>query len=132
MCAFSASRWLASCLPAILLLVATDIDASGRQYLKKNEQFCASDRSLCLYGTISFEPNPRIIELRSRIQKQSGPGTLRLDFTGQSRQGDYRRTEAVLDVRGRASEIVNHRFRPDAPDALSWKLVAMTFTPASD
>ena len=114
------------------MLLVGNVDASGRQYLKKSERFCTVDRSLCLHGTIHYEPNPRIIELRSRIQKQTGPGVLRLDFTGLNRQGDYRRTEAVLEVRGRASEIVNHRFRPDAPDAQSWKLVAMTFTPAKD
>lgn len=98
-----------------------------RHYLKKDEVFCDSNRQLCLHGTLSYNENPRVIELRARIQKQTGAGTLRLELTGTTRQGDLRRTEIVLTVRGKHSEIVRHQMRPDAPDVQNWQLLTMAF-----
>ena len=118
-----AATWL---LISGLMLVQTSA-ASERNYIKKNERFCDSDKVLCIDGTIAYEPNTRILSLRARVQKQTGPGEIRLNFSGSNRQGSLKRTEIVMKIRGRHSEILDRRIRPDAPDVSNWKLDSFVF-----
>ena len=83
--------------------------------------------TVCLRGTIAYEPNVRILSINARVQKQTGPGELRLGFSGSNRQGMLRYTEIVLMIRGTASEIVDHHMRPDAPDVANWTLNSFEF-----
>lgn len=106
--------------------------ALERYYLKKSEVFCDTQQFLCLSGSITYEPNFRILELRARVQKQTGPGEIRLYFSGSNRLDQLRRTEIVLKIRGAHSEIVNLRIRPDAPDVDNWQLAGFLFTPEGE
>ena len=109
------------------LMLTQAASAAERNYIKKNERFCDSDKVLCIDGTISYEPNTRILSLRARVQKQTGPGEIRLNFSGTNRQGSIKRTEIVMKIRGRHSEILDRRIRPDAPDVSNWKLDRFVF-----
>lgn len=121
-------------LPVIAapLLLSSAASALERYYLKKSEIFCDTQQVLCLSGSITYEPNFRILDIRARVQKQSGPGELRLYFSGTNRQDQLRRTEIVMIIRGTHSEIIDHRIRPDAPDVENWQLTGFLFTPDSD
>lgn len=112
----------------VLLMVAAPAAALERYYLKKSEVFCDTGHTLCLSGNITYERNSRLLSLRARVQKQTGPGKLRLYFSGTNRQDMLRRTEIVLDIRGTYSEIINHSMRPDAPDVENWQLTGFLFT----
>ena len=112
---------------AAFIAAAGSATALERHYIKKDEVFCDSTGILCLRGTIAYEPNHRILSLNARLQKQTGPGQLRLGFSGSNRQGLLRHTEIVLRIRGTYSEIVDHRIRPDAPDVDTWALQSFSF-----
>ena len=118
-----AATWLLICG---FILVQTSA-ASERNYIKKNERFCDNEKELCIDGTIAYEPNTRILSLRARVQKQTGPGEIRLTFSGTNRRGSLKRTEIVMKIRGRHSEILDRRIRPDAPDVSNWKLDRFIF-----
>ena len=114
------------------LLLSSAASALERYYLKKSEIFCDTQQILCLSGSITYEPNFRILDIRARVQKQTGPGELRLYFSGTNRQDQLRRTEIVLKIRGTHSEIIDRRIRPDAPDVENWQLAGFLFTPGSE
>jgi hypothetical protein len=119
----------------ILLLVLAApaiVYAAERFYIKKSEIFCDTTGTLCLDGTLSYEPNSRIVSLRTRVQKQTGPGTLQIVLMGTDRQGHAHYSEISIDVRGTHSEIVNQQMRPDVPSVDNWSLSSMTFSPHSD
>ena len=69
-----------------LLVGGGSAQAFERVYLKKSEDFCDSERVLCLRGSITYEPNFRVLSLRARVIKQTGPGEIRLYFSGTNRQ----------------------------------------------
>lgn len=114
---------------ASVLLVDKTSQSAERSYLKKSETFCATGHSLCLVGSLWYEPNSRLLSLNARIEKQTGPGTIRITFVGSSRLNVQRRTELNVSVRGAHSEIIDHQMRPDAPDVYEWRIDSFAFTP---
>lgn len=111
----------------LLLVLTAAAFAAELQYLKKSERFCDSSGTLCLYGKLTYRPNPRIVSLNARVQKQTGPGTIHIILSGSNLQGFLRRTEIRLPIRGTYSEIINHQMRPDAPDVSEWELESFVF-----
>ncbi len=109
------------------VVVATNSVAADRLYLKKQEVFCDTSKKLCLYGSLTYRVNSRVISLNARVQKQTGPGEIYMILSGRNRQDDLRRTEIRIRIRGTHSEIVDHRMRPDAPDVSEWELASFTF-----
>lgn len=105
-----------------------DAAAEERHYIKKNEVFCDSSGRLCLDGSLWYLQNSRLLRLKARIRKQTGPGVIRMRLVGNNRLGDLRRTQIMLPVRGAYSEIVTHDLRPDAPDVADWRLTSFEFT----
>jgi hypothetical protein len=96
-------------------------------YLRKSETFCDLSGEVCLRGTISYRVNLRLLKLRSRVVSAPGPGLLRINVTGQNRQGHTYRAAIEVTIRGRASEIVNKEMIPDAPDVYAWQLESIVF-----
>ncbi len=101
--------------------------ASEIDYLRKSETFCDSSGEVCLSGTISYRVNLRLLKLRSRVVSAPGPGLLRINVTGQNRQGHTYRAAIEVTIRGHASEIVNKEMIPDAPDVYAWDLDSINF-----
>jgi len=114
-------------LTAALGALAGPTSALERHYIRNNDVFCDVTKTLCLRGTITYEPTYRLLSLNARVQKQTGPGELRLGFSGSNRQGMLRHTEIVMKIKGGSSEILDHRIRPDAPDVDNWTLTSFLF-----
>lgn len=123
------------CSPALLcinvLLAAVFLwsvaAASEIAYLRRSEIFCDVTGAVCLRGTISYRVNQRLLRLRSRVVTAPGPGLLRINVTGENRQGHIHRAAIEVTIRGHASEIVNTEMIPDAPDVYDWQLESIIF-----
>ena len=111
----------------LLLLLASGAIAAERLYIKKNETFCDSSGKLCLHGSFTYRVNSRIVSLNARVQKQTGPGEIRITLSGTNRQDMLRLTEISISIRGTYSEIIDYQMRPDAPDVAEWHLSSFRF-----
>ena len=80
-------------------------------------------------GTLTYYSNPRLLELRSRVVRATGPGLLRIRVVGQNALGHVRYATVEVQIRGRPSEIVNSRMIPDWPDVNNWELDDISFIP---
>ena len=95
----------------------------------KNTLFCDDANSVCLRGTLTYRSNPRMLDLRSRVQRATGPGLLKSRLVGENADGHTRRTTIEIEIRGDYSEIVNTRLITDHPDVYSWELDSISFEP---
>ena len=121
------SRSFALLLGTSALFVLMAAVAGPRDYLFRNERVCDADRVFCIRGTLSYQVNPHLMRLRARVKKAPGPGLLRIRLTGTNRQGHRRYAPFEVRVRGRATEIINHKMIPDYPDAQSWVVQQVEF-----
>ena len=112
---------------ALLLAITTSAFAAERLYIRKSESFCDSSGILCLRGSLTYRPNSRVVSLNARVQKQTGPGIIRIYLSGINRREMLRRAEIVISIRGTHSEIIDHQMRPDAPDVTLWELSSFEF-----
>lgn len=118
--------------PAVYLLLLIAVTATAgpsERVTGSNSRMCDSDGKVCLQGSITYYSNPRLLELRSRVQRASGPGLIVFRLTGENRDGHLRRTSFEVRIRGRYSEIVSTRLITDHPDVDSWTLESIQFTP---
>ncbi len=118
--------------PAVFLLLLIAVTATAgpsERVTGSNSRMCDSDGKVCLQGSITYYSNPRLLELRSRVQRASGPGLIVFRLTGENRDGHLRRTSIEVRIRGRYSEIVSTRLITDHPDVDSWTLESIQFTP---
>ena len=95
----------------------------------KNAVFCDDRDLVCLRGTLTYRANPRLLDLRSRVQRAVGPGLLKIRLVGENADGHTRRTTIEVRIRGDYSEIVNTRLITDHPDVDSWALDSIGFEP---
>ena len=100
--------------------------------MKKNETFCDSSGVLCLRGSLTYTVNSRIVSLKARVQKQTGPGVIHITLAGTNRQDMLRRTEIIITIRGTHSEIIDHQMVPDAPDVYEWEMSSFVFEAKSN
>lgn len=121
------SRWLTRLIGIALLAGALPAPASEIEYLFRNDRVCDDTGAFCLSGTLSYQPNPRLLRLRARVQTAPGPGLLRIRLTGSTRLGMRRLAPLEVRVRGDYSEIINHKMVPDYPDALEWAVDHVEF-----
>ena len=114
------------------LALAVPLNAGPIDYLFRDERVCDDNLDFCLFGTLSYESNPRLLRLRARVRKAPGPGLLRIRLRGETRQGFTRLAPMELRVRGNPTEIINHKMIPDFPDAEFWTVQRVEFVPDSD
>jgi hypothetical protein len=117
---------------AVLLgLIAVPAASAGpsETIIGKNALFCDDGNSVCLRGTLTYRSNPRMLDLRSRVQRATGPGLLKIRLVGENADGHTRRTTIEVEIRGNYSEIVNTRLITDHPDVYSWELDSISFEP---
>lgn len=110
---------------SLLFLIATF--AGPREYVFRDERVCDKEKVFCLQGTLTYESNPRLLTLRARVRKAPGPGLLRLLLTGANSQGHARYAPFEVRVRGKLSEIINHKMIPDYPDTEYWTVDSVDF-----
>ena len=114
----------------ILCLVAVAANAGPRERVTdSNAELCDAGRNVCLRGSITYYSNPRLLELRSRVQHARGPGLVVFRLSGETRDGHLRRTSFEVRIRGRYSEIVSTKLITDHPDVDAWTLDSIQFTP---
>ena len=92
-------------------MIVTSAVAGPRDYLFRNERICDAERVFCIRGTLSYDSNPRLLRLRARVQDAPGPGLLRIRLAGSNDLGHRRLAPFEVRVRGRPSEIINHRIK---------------------
>jgi hypothetical protein len=114
-------------LGASALFFLTTALAGPRDYLFRDERICDVDEVFCFRGTLSYHSNPRLLRLRARVQSAPGPGLLRIRLAGANQQGHRRLAPLEVRVRGRYSEIINHKMIPDYPDTQSWAVERVEF-----
>ena len=121
-------RWkLTLLLGTSALFFLTAALAAPRDYLFRNERLCDSDEVFCFGGSLSYYSNPRLLHLRARVQTAPGPGLLVIRVTGTNQQGHRHFAPFEVRVRGRYSEIINHKMIPDYPDVQSWTVERVEF-----
>ena len=76
-----------------------------------------------------YDVNPRLLNLRGRVQKANGPGLLRFRLSGSNKLGHPRFTTLEARLRGRCGEIIESRMIPDAPDVSHWTLDSSAYLP---
>ena len=120
-------------LAALVCIFAASTTVAGpsETLIGKNELFCDEGERVCLRGTLTYHANPRLLELRSRVQRAEGPGLLKIRLAGQNADGHTRRTILEVRIRGDYSEIVNTRLITDHPDVYSWQVDSISFEPGS-
>ncbi len=101
--------------------------AAPRDYLFHEERVCDAYEVLCIRGTLSYHSNPRLIRLRARVQTTPGPGLLRIILAGTNQLGHRRVAPFEVRVRGRYSEIIDHKMIPDYPDVQGWSVERVEF-----
>lgn len=114
-------------LIALALLIAASSVAGPRENLFRNERVCNTDGTFCFRGSLTYYPNPQLMSLRARVQAAPGPGMLRIRLSGANDLGHLRYAPFEVRVRGRYSEIINHKMIPDHPDVESWEVVRVEF-----
>ena len=117
---------------ALCLLAAAAAGASGFRFLVEDETLCADDERLCIRGSLSYEPNPRLVDFRGRVTATAEPGEFVLVLVGHQRDGTRRYAEMRLAVKGKYSEVVSQRMIPDWPDIDDWALDHVAFRPAPE
>ena len=109
------------------LLLSAMSSASQPDYLFQDRYLCDETGAFCMLGTLTFQPNPRLLHLRARVRKAPGPGLLRIILIGSNRLGYRRLAPFEVRVRGNVTEILNHKMVPDHPDALGWAVQYVEF-----
>ncbi len=120
-------------LALLLLITAVPALAGPRENVTNGTVLlCDADNHVCLRGSIVYYSNPRLIELRSRVHRASGPGVVQLRLSGTDSAGATRFTTLEVTIRGRNSEIANHKLITDFPDIESWQLESVRFLPGAN
>jgi len=114
-----------------IFAATTTVAGPSETLIGRNALFCDGDERVCLRGTLTYHANPRLLELRSRVQRAEGPGLLKIRLVGQNADGHTRRTTLEVQIRGDYSEIVNTRLITDHPDVYSWQVDSISFEPGS-
>jgi hypothetical protein len=112
-----------------LISASAAIAGPTETIIGRNAVFCDDSNSVCLRGTLTYRSNPRMLDLRSRVQRATGPGLLKIRLVGENADGHTRRTTIELEIRGNYSEIVNTRLITDHPDVDSWEVDSISFEP---
>jgi hypothetical protein len=119
-------------LGTLALFFLTAALAGPRDYLFRDERLCDTDQVFCFRGTLSYHSNPRLLLLRARVETAPGPGLLRIRLAGTNQQGHRRFAPFEVRVRGRRSEIINHKMIPDYPDVQGWVVDQVEFIADED
>jgi hypothetical protein len=115
----------------IVLAASETLAGTPEDVTPPNSELCDGQRQVCLRGSLTYYPNPRLLVLNSRVEHAPGPGLLKFQLVGENSDGDKRLTTLEVSIRGNYSEIVNDKLITDHPDVYSWRLVSITFESAA-
>ena len=109
------------------ILTASALAAGNVRFLKRSERFCDVSGELCIHGSLTYRPNSRELRVLGRVVIAPGPGLLKISMSGSNRQDHRYRSEMKIAIRGRYSEIIDHKMIPDPPDVDDWEVASITF-----
>jgi hypothetical protein len=113
-------------------IASTAAVASRTLYLAEEELICDGERRVCIDGTLGYDVNDRLLWLRGRVQFTTVPGVLQITVKGSNRLGHVRYAPMEIELRGKASEIVDFGMIPDYPDIANWAIDHIVYLPAPD
>jgi hypothetical protein len=111
---------------------STAVLAAHTLYLAEEELICDGEQLVCIDGTLGYEVNRRLLWLRGRVQFTTVPGLLQITVKGSNRLGHVRYAPMEIELRGKASEIVDFKMIPDYPDVDNWAIDRIVYLPARD
>lgn len=114
-------------LSALALSFSAVVVAGPIDYLFRDKRICVEDDAFCFRGSLSYRFNPRLLRLHARVQKAPGPGMLRITVVGTNELGHPGRAPIEVRVRGKHSEIIDHKLIPDYPDVHNWEVERIVF-----
>jgi hypothetical protein len=114
------------------VLAATPVAAARFHYLAREERLCDAAEVACVYGSLTFHVNTRVLWLRGRLKTSPGPGTLAIRVRGTTRLGYVRYAPVEIDLDGRWSEIVDLQMIPDDPDVYDWQIDTIEYRRDAD
>jgi hypothetical protein len=120
---------VASALGLMAALASAASLASGTLYLSVDELICDVERIVCVAGTLGYDVNDRLLWLRGRVQFATVPGLLQITVKGSNRLGHVRYAPMEIELRGRATEIIDFQMIPDDPDVANWAIDHIVFLP---
>lgn len=123
---------MAGMLGLVATLAFTAALASRTLFLAEEELICDGDRLVCVDGTLSYDVNERLLWLRGRVQFTTVPGLLQITVRGSNRLGHVRFAPMEIQLRGKASDIVDFRMIPDHPDIDNWAIDKIVYLPRTE
>ena len=111
------------------LLAAGAAHAATLRYLARDTLLCEPTKAACVRGTLTWEGNDRLLQLRGRVVSAPGPGLIQITLAGTTRLGYRRYAPMEIRIRGRPTEIVNFKMIPDYPDVYDWIIYRVAFVP---
>lgn len=126
------AQLLAPVAGLLAALASAGVLASRTLYLAEDEAICDGERLVCIDGTLSYDVNDRLLWLRGRVQFTTVPGLLQITVKGSNRLGHVRYAPMEIELRGKASEIVDFRMIPDYPDVANWAIDHIVYRRQSD
>lgn len=113
------------------LALPQESSAAWEPVLEQGSVCDTSDR-VCFQGSIDFDPNKKVIEIRGRLYKTAGEGVLTFEFTGETPLGENVFHPATVNIQGRYSESISHKLGPPYSNQTDWSLYRLTFTPTDE
>lgn len=95
---------------------------------------CDTKNDFCLDGNISFynEKN-KMIQLTMRVVQAPGPGKVKIWFEGKGANYKEWHTSMTFNIKGHASEIVDHTLNLNLYDDVSlWIIDSIKFIPSEE
>ncbi|HEY7671699.1 MAG TPA: hypothetical protein VIC71_05735 [Gammaproteobacteria bacterium] len=114
-------------LALVTLLAVTPVAAARFHYLARGERLCDAAELACIYGSLTFHVNTRVLWLRGRLKSSPGPGTFAIRVRGTTRLGYVRYAPVEIELDGHWSEIVDFQMIPDDPDVYNWEIDAIEY-----
>ena len=111
-----------------LLLISAPALAGRTNFLVRNDYICEPEETMCIRGTLYYQPDSRVLRLRGRVFRAPGPGWVRILFRG-SRDGQLASSVMEFPIRGAYSEIIDFRYIPDNPAVRYWRILDVRFEP---
>jgi len=120
---------VAGVLGLLVALASAPSLASRTLYLARDDLICDGERIICIAGVLSYDVNDRLLWLRGRVQFATVPGLLQITLRGSNPLGHARYAPMEIQLRGRATEIVDFKMIPDYPDVANWAIDRIVFLP---
>ena len=114
-------------LIVVFLCNGTTLAATDTVYADSG--LCDIHNRVCASIRITFDINEDIMQIRGRMYRPAGEGTLRFFLRGITPLNEAIVHIVEIDVKGQYNEIIRYKFRPPLSNQTEWSLKEMMFDP---